>query len=51
VHKKLKAIIEERPELKEKTIQEGDAFAAACEENDEDITNMVVVMRTSLTWI
>lgn len=27
---KLQAIVVERPELKERTIQEGDAFAAAC---------------------
>jgi hypothetical protein len=32
--KKLKAIIEERLELKEKTIQERDAFAAACGEKE-----------------
>ena len=31
---KLKSIVEARPELKQKTIQQGDAYAAACGEKE-----------------
>jgi len=34
VQNKLKAIVEARPELKQKTIQQGDAYAAACGEKE-----------------
>jgi len=34
VQNKLKSIVEARPELKQKTIQQGDAYTAACGEKE-----------------